>query len=489
MDSKRMEENQRPTVKISKDDEYVYMDFLREGGEVFDSLEDLCKWFTTQFPRVFARIEEGPGYFLKKDSIDNPPSTIPLLNEVYQYSSTVQIKNRLEKKTNSLKFIDMYRNFLQMTHGYSNLAYKPRDYKMGKYEYNMWEEFVGYREEEEEMEYEAGTEERLAVFLDFLKNVICGGDIKCFVYLRSWLRHIVMKPWEKTETCVFLQSTQGCGKGFLSKFLSSVVFGEHCSSVVCGLLPLVQKHNFIVAKKSFMFIDELPTQAGEFHSMFDKMKHYITESFIYVEPKGKEGYNIDNRCNFMMASNNVYSLKVEDTDRRYFCLKVSDEKRGDNKYWDYMFSEVLRDDVGVAFCRYLMNTPEEECVSLKDIPDTELRKQLKNNSKCVSHKFLDDMVSGDFTFNVKFNCLPEFKNRKMGQVKYGITPDQLYTLFKGYCEDFAERSMKKKVFFSSIQDRITCNRAKIDKKNYRIYNLGDVGYSPIESESDEGESE
>lgn len=482
----------RPTVKISKDDEYVYMDFLREGGEVFDSLEDLCKWFTTQFPRVFARIEEGTGYYLKKDSIDNPPSTIPFLNEDYQYSSTVQIKNKLENKTNSLKFADMYKNFLQTTHGYSNVAYKPRDYLLGKYEFNMWEEFVGYREvadDSEEDNVEVVTEERLTAFIDFLKHIICKDDEACFVYLRSWLRHIVKSPWSKTEVCMFLQSTQGCGKGFLSKFLSDVVFGQHCSSVICGLLPLVQKHNFIVAKKSFLFIDELPTQSGEFHSAFDKMKHYITEDKIYVEPKGREGYNIDNRCNFMMSSNNVFSLKVEATDRRYFCLQVSDEKRGDKKYWDYMFNDVLNDEVGVAFCKYLLDTPDDECVSLKDIPNTELREQLKNNSKCVSHRFFDDIVKGDFTFNVKYNCIPEFKNKKMGVVKYGITPDQLYTLFKGYCEEYSERAMKKKVFFSSIQDIISCNRAFVKGKNYRVYNLGDIGFiesmDEVESESDE----
>ena len=478
-------------VKISKDDPYVYMDFLREGTKVFKDLSELREWYVCNFPRVFARIEEGSGYFLKKDSVDNPPSNVMGVSEEYEYMyiGGGGKNNNFKEKVTSAKFIELYKNCLQDTHGYSNVCYKPRDFKVGNYEYNLWEEFVGYREDREGegtcVKIEEETEVKLKAFIDFLKRIICRGDDKCFKYIRSWLRHIVNKPWSKTEVCIFLQSTQGCGKGFLSKFLSDVVFGEHCSSVICGLLPLVQKHNFILAKKSFMFIDELPTQSGEFHSAFDKMKHYITEDKIYVEPKGREGYNIDNRCNFMMSSNNVFSLKVEATDRRYCCLQVSDEERGNKDYWNYMFNEVLQDDVGVAFVKYLMDVPEDECVNLKDIPQTELRKQLQNNSKCVSQRFLDDILSGEFTFSVSYNCIQEFTNKKMGVVKYGLTPDNLYDLFKMYCSSFSENIMKKKVFFSSIQDVIQCKVCKVNKKTTRVYNLGDIGF--LESESVECE--
>ena len=231
----------------------------------------------------------------------------------------------------------------------------------------------------------------------------------------------------------------------------------------------------IILEKLCIFIDELPSETGAFHGAFDKMKHYVTEPSIYVEPKGREGYETDNMCNFMMVSNNVFSLKVEQSDRRYHCQKVSSAKRGDKEYWRDLCDNVLTPEMGVVFTKYLWNLPKENLVSLRDIPDTQLRRELQENSEISSIKFLKDLINHEYEIKQE-DFIPEFENKVLGKVVHGISRDSLYRKFGLYCESTGEKTMKKKVFISSIKYMIESHRCKLKGKPHTVFNLGDIGY-------------
>jgi len=455
--------------------EYVYVDFLRDSMKTFDSLGDLEKWFLDWYPSVFKRIEFGAGHYLKKDCPDGDLTTVREVNTSFKFNVPTWKGNTLGVDIKTIKFSCLFDRVKDKLNLYSNVCYKPRDHNLKKNEFNTWVEFVSYEEEEEE---EEEKDTRLEQLLEFIKNIICSGDDESYKYIMSWLRHTVMFPWKKTEVCIFLQSPQGCGKGAFANFLKECVYGSHCSGVVCGLDPMVQKHNCIIAKKTFIFVDELPTHTGEFHSQFDKMKNLITEAEIYVEPKGMEGYNIQNLLNIMIATNNFWSLKLEGTDRRYFCQKVSDSKRGAKfaPYWDNLCNMVMTPETGIEFCRYLRGMKDEDVVCLRKIPETALRTALKESSKCVSMRFLTDVISGDFEFIEKVYFTKEFNHADVGVVDCGVDRDALYEMFIDWCRKDGEKSVKKRIFTSDISDALTPIRVQIDKSRKRVYNLSDIGY-------------
>jgi hypothetical protein len=461
-------------------DSYVYLDFLREGRVVFDSWEALVKWFIPSYKRVFHKIEEGKGFFFKQDRRSGDCSQVEKLKINFKYKIIAMKNNNLVTLLQNITFSNLIENLYDQLPSYTNVAYKPRGHNLCKDEYNTWVEFVGWEETIEDDE-----NKNLIKFLDYLKDIICNRNDECYKYILSWLRHTILKPWQKTEICIFLQSPQGCGKGVFFRFLREFVYGKHCSGAVCGLAPLSQKHNTIMASKSFMCVDELPCTSGEFHGQFEKMKNYITEDVIFVEPKGKEPYNVDNHCNFIMASNNVHSVKIEDSDRRYHCQVVSSEKRGSQhfQYWTTLCDAIMNEKTGKLFCKYLRDMDKATIVNLRNIPETTLRSELKKNSQPTSKKFLDDLLAGEVKFNEKIYFIEPFKHSVLGIIKFGIDRDSFYNLYKDWCTNTGEKAVKQKVFVASLAESIKPVRVTSKKQRYSMFNLESLGYKSNISKS------
>ena len=463
-------------MSIDKFDGYTHADFVHECITTeFDGMDEANTFFQEYFPLVYAFIAQGKPFYLCKNASDSDLSRVESLTGNLNVKLIVVVNGMPQQKVFKLKLDKFLETAVKnnAVEVYSNLCCKPRDHNLKPREFNLWDEFISYNGECDKDTEELLQDNNLKQLIDFIKDIICSGNENHFNYLITWLKHIMEKPWEKTEICFFLQSEQGCGKGNLTNFLRKHVFGLHCSGLVCGLRSLTQKHNSIVANKSFMVVDELPATSDDFHGQFDTMKHLITEDSLSIEPKGKEIYEIDNNCNFMMSGNNLFSLKIEESDRRYACFQVSNSRRGDKPYWDNLCNNVLTAETGLLFTNYLLSFNKQ--VNLKNIPDTNIRNELKNNSKSSSLKYIDDLVLGEYDIpNVMF--MPTFKT-KNGEVKYGLTSKNLYLNYKDYCQHTGERCMKLKVFANIIQTKMSSKMYSIKGKKARLYDLGDIEYS------------
>src|ERR1700744_2087702 len=56
------------------------------------------------------------------------------------------------------------------------------------------------------------------------------------------------------------------------------------------------------------------------------LKRLVTEPPIFIEAKGRDGGEVPNLLHVMMASNEDWVVPAGERERRYFNLKVSDEK-------------------------------------------------------------------------------------------------------------------------------------------------------------------
>src|SRR6185437_1303073 len=155
---------------------------------------------------------------------------------------------------------------------------------------------------------------------------------------------------------------------------------------------LTQKFNGYQADKLFILLNEIQSYGGSFKDS-DKLKSLITDSKRHIQLKGKEGYDADCFENYVMLSNNDWTVRVEVDDRRYVCTRISGCRVKDKGYFDKL-GAALSPETAAKFMYYLMNR------SLigwnpRVIPDTELRSEMKLRALHPVMQFAIEIARGE----------------------------------------------------------------------------------------------
>ena len=433
---------------INRFEDYVWIDFIRDSQKVYNSFEDLKNMFISKFPKVVAFIGFQNGYYLKKDTCEDLHSRIETLKLKFRIKRESFDSKTIITRIDVIKIMDLMDMDDISPHIpiYKKETFRPNDFRLQRGEYNTYTGMKGETRDLDDFKYD---DEKVKPIKDFIYEVISNSNSEHFKYIISWLSHIVCKPERKTGIALFLHSNEkGTGKSSLGEFLKSHVFGHHISNVISGLSKLTQKHNTVIQRKILTVVEELPSVSGEFHSQFDTMKHIITDNNVTIEPKGVDPYEIPNYVNLLMLSNNMMSLKLENGDRRYACFQVSPCKKTDFDYWLNLHENVLNEEGGKHFYHYLKNIPDEDKVSLYNIPNTDIRSQLIENSRPSHEQFFIDIKNGEEEIGDNM-YLPEFAFRK-DIVKNAITPDNLYRCYEVYCNKRKEPVLRRRLFVNSI---------------------------------------
>jgi hypothetical protein len=188
--------------------------------------------------------------------------------------------------------------------------------------YNLWRGF-GYTPKE------GATLEDAKPGLIHLKQVVCSGNIAHFRYLLGWLAHAVQRPDRQAEVAIVLQGGRGTGKGTMGRWFRDL-FGSHGMHIQHPR-HLVGNFNAHLRTCIAMFVDEsffVGDRAGN-----AVLKSLITEDQLTIERKGVDAFSARNRLKIVMATNEDHAILAGTDERRYFVLRVSDEKAQDKTYF------------------------------------------------------------------------------------------------------------------------------------------------------------
>ena len=95
-----------------------------------------------------------------------------------------------------------------------------------------------------------------------------------------------------------------------------------------------QLHRFNAAGRyRISVVDELGSSSDKFVGNFDKFKSMMTGQSIVINPKGTNQYEIKNVLGWFLISNHDDCIRLEVSDRRYFCLSINESKIGDKEYF------------------------------------------------------------------------------------------------------------------------------------------------------------
>jgi len=86
-------------------------------------------------------------------------------------------------------------------------------------------------------------------------------------------------------------------------------------------------------------IIKIPNELKEF--LLSDSSEILTDKELCIDKKFMEDIGTKQYFEFILCSNNLNSLNIEDNDRRYFLLQVSDKYMQDNKYFGELRANII----------------------------------------------------------------------------------------------------------------------------------------------------
>ena len=189
------------------------------------------------------------------------------------------------------------------------------------------------------------------VIENYLKDVICDGDLALFNYIIQFLAHALQHPEEKPGIMIVLIGAEGVGKGFFIRLLEAL-WGA-TTLQVSDIAAITGNFNAGLERAFWVALDECMFFGDK--KALDRMKSITTEPWIQVEQKYEPPKIIFSVHRLVACTNHAQWGQIRSDDRRYLFIKVSDCHKQDTGYFG-LLSNALNDGVTVpALAYYLVN--------------------------------------------------------------------------------------------------------------------------------------
>jgi hypothetical protein len=212
---------------------------------------------------------------------------------------------------------------------------------------------------------DAGTHPRCAA----------ANDDDSFRYIYNWLAWAVQNPGERAEVALVLAGGKGTGKGTLGNTMIRI-FGAH-GTHVSNRKHLTSGFNRHLMHCSFLFADEAywpGDKQGE-----GELKRLITEPLLLVEPKGIDGFLVNNCLHVIIVGNEDWLVPASFDERRFAVFKIEEPRARPHTYFDALYAE-LEGGGREAMLYDLLHHDLCDWHPRKDIPQTTALMEQKEES-------------------------------------------------------------------------------------------------------------
>lgn len=226
---------------------------------------------------------------------------------------------------------------------------------------------------------------------DFIRDVICAGDSESYEYVIRFMAHAVQKPEEKPGVLLALLGGQGTGKGMYFAIWRAI-WGRTTLLVsnvdrVLGQFNASLERNFVICMDEALF-------AGDKRSV-DRLKSLVTEPYIQVEQKYQPDRTIASVHRFMASSNHEHFAHVEQDDRRFVFLRVSELKKQDTVYFSGIHA-AINDPATIGAMVYYLQRKDLTGFDVRKKPNTtEHHSQKMKSLQGVERYWYEVLASGD----------------------------------------------------------------------------------------------
>lgn len=212
----------------------------------------------------------------------------------------------------------------------------------------------------------------------------------------QWLAYPLQNPGRKMAHAVLLWSAEtGMGKSRTGAIMRKI-YGDNYSEVTKD--ELTSQFNQWRINTQFILGEEITGSDSKREA--DKVKGLITaESFIANE-KHQGTFQIESRENYLLTSNHANALFMENNDRRYLIHHI-EGKPAPRKFYDTISEWKDSVDGPPALFHYLLNIDLSKFHPFGDVPFTESKQQMIQDSKPAWELALEDFVNNPDQYTEK----------------------------------------------------------------------------------------
>lgn len=468
---------------------YYWFDFMKDMSIVFNSKTELFEKFGDNVAKVMFRVYECEGCYFRKISntkmfvlCKSTPEDVFMFKDKRPdgsiFVNTISFSNVLKK------------GCLPKIPCYNSLDFKPSgvfenrdtekdnrtedEIKDEDRNFNTWTNFMAKL-----IPFENINMDLVNPHLNHIKKVWASDDEETYQYMLSWFYTIFTKPKNKSKVAMVLRSKEKqIGKGiFITNFLIPYVFGNNYAMSIAGLNTITDRFNEIVMNKLMINCDELTTIDGGYHSTFDILLKRITDNTIKIEIKNGKSFIYPDFSNYIMCTNNDFTIKIEIGDARYFITECSPIYKGDRAYFDNLYNCFTQEHAD-HFFSYIcyMDKFGIKPVDIRDIPMTNIKKDMTITGLQPPVKFL--LHLREKITELKTIDDNDDNDEKNIGLWYGLDlnenlckADNLYNAYKQWClfgnekvssitkfgRDVRDYIQKKRLSRGYVYDLETCN--------------------------------
>jgi len=155
---------------------------------------------------------------------------------------------------------------------------------------------------------------RLQAFFRLVEHIFPVESERLWIW--SWMARMVQQPGVRSfVTPINITTVTGTGRGLLFNVLSRVLGAHNCHDVSRD--DLEGRFNGFLGNCILAVIQEIKAATGDRkYTMWEKMKSMLADTTANIQPKGKDSYTATIYANFLMFSNNLDALPIQDVNER-----------------------------------------------------------------------------------------------------------------------------------------------------------------------------
>ena len=194
----------------------------------------------------------------------------------------------------------------------------------------------------------------------------------------NWLAHIVQFPHIKTQVCpVLYDPINGTGKSMVAEKYLEKIIGIYKMIVTCRTNDVFGTYTNTQGKLLCVFNEARGKDTYELH---DIIKDSITCEHMMMNQKYISAVQIKDYMNYIITSNNLNSVKIEDSDRRFMVIKTNSAKRGDVEYFKRLLIDLNDVVIMRKFYEELMARDLSNFSASLDRPKSEIMELMKEDN-------------------------------------------------------------------------------------------------------------
>ena len=229
--------------------------------------------------------------------------------------------------------------------------------------------------------------EHVHTFAEHIK-LIFGSSSEKFL---DWIAHILQKPGELPHYgWISIATNTGIGRNWLSSVLEEIFSGYFAPNFDLSLM-LETGFNGGLSRKVLAVIDEIQEGGSGQWKHAQKLKSAVNPRKRQFNPKYGFQHVEWNSCRFLIFSNHVNAIPLDETDRR-FAVVLTEQKPRDEAYYDKLHKLLYKREFIASIADFLKNRDISK-FNPGERPDlNEAKKRMIDESKSEAQKLADEIA-------------------------------------------------------------------------------------------------